>query len=113
MFNPMKKFSSKSEDNKVTSDHASTFSSSSTLKPDHTPKSLVKAHPASTEQSAKKEKTGFLTKLGTKGNGLWDKLEADTPMGRSKALQKELKEAGDTDKGPRDNNPTYPVIYVV
>jgi hypothetical protein len=65
------------------------------------------------DESQKKERAGFLTKIGAKKAGFLDKLEAGTPMGRSKALQKELKEAGDTGKGPRDNNPTYPVIYVV
>ena len=109
MFKSMKKSSSKpGNDENVVSDEASTFSSTATLKPDDASEStLTKA-----DESQKKEKTGFFAKLGAKKDGLIEKLEAGTPMGRSNALQKQLKEAGDTDKGPRDNNPTDPVMYV-
>ena len=106
----MKKVSFKSDNDEMpTSDQASTFSPAATLKPDDTSEhTLVKP-----DESQKKEKVGLLAKLGAKKDGLIEKLEAGTPMGRSNAMQKQLKEAGDTDKGPRDNNPTYPLLYVV
>jgi len=108
MFKSMKKSSSKpGNDEKVVSDEASTFSSTATLKPDDASENTL-----TKPDESQKEKTGFFAKLGAKKDGLIEKLEAGTPMGRSNALQKQLKEAGDTDKGPRDNNPSYPVMYV-
>jgi hypothetical protein len=124
MFKSLKKSVSKSNNEKPTGDQASTFSYATTLKPDDT--SEVTLKPDATQ---KKEKVGMLAKLGAKKDGFLEKLEGGTPMGRSNATQKKLKggtpmgrsnatqkklkEAGDTDKGPRDNNPTYPVMYMV
>jgi hypothetical protein len=108
MFKSLKKSVSKSNDEKPTGDQASTFSYATTLKPDDT--SEVTLKPDATQ---KKEKVGMLAKLGAKKDGFLEKLEGGTPMGRSNATQKKLKEAGDTDKGPRDNDPTYPVMYMV
>ena len=110
MFKLLKKSSSKTgNDEKGTSDEVSTFSSDTTLKSDGASEHTL----TKSDESLKKEKTGLLAKLGAKKDALVEKLEAGTPMGRSNALQKQLKEAGDTDKGPRDNNPTYPVMYVI
>jgi hypothetical protein len=108
MFKSLKKSVSKSDNEKPTDDQASTFSYATTLKPRDA--SEVALKPDATQ---KKEKIGMLAKLGAKKDGFLEKLEEGTPMGRSNAMQKKLKEAGDTNKGPRDNNPTYPVMYVV
>jgi hypothetical protein len=104
MSNTLRDHASKS-DEKVTSDRASTFSSAATLSSDATSEYTLKP-----DQSEEKEKTGLLKKLGGNTDGFLEKLEAGTPMGRSKALQKELK---DTDKRESKNNPTYPAIYVL
>jgi hypothetical protein len=89
-------------------DLTSTYSSATTLKGDDA--SDYTLTPGMSQQN---KKTGFLTKLGAKKDGLLEKIEAGTPMARSKALQKQLKESGQSIKGRSDNNPTYPVIYVI
>jgi hypothetical protein len=107
MFKSLKKSVTKSDNEKPTDDQASTFSYATTLKPGDTSGDFMKP------DATQKDKMGMLAKLAAKKDALVEKLEEVTLIGRSNAMHKKLKEAGDTDKGPGDNNPTYPVMYVV
>jgi hypothetical protein len=76
MFKTMKKPPSKSNNEQVISDQASTFSSAATLKSGDASQYTLKP-----DESQKKDRAGFLTKMGAKKAGFLDKLEAGTPMG--------------------------------
>ena len=91
MFNLRGSSNGKASKEKVTNDQASTFSSTTTLRSDGASEYTLTA-----DGKKEKEKKGLLAKLETKK----DELLAGTPMGRSNALQKQIKEDGRSTTDP-------------
>ena len=82
---------------KVTDDQGSTISSATTLRLDGASEYTLTA-----DETQRKGKKGFLAKLETKK----DALLAGTPMGRSNALQKQIK-----DDGRATTDPTPVMVF--